>query len=81
MLLHYVSSMLYNRWCVPKSLYDIFWLPLLFHSPQCKILQWTFTTSSGIINKTVIALITFIISYTTSISKIQIKSEKINGDK
>ena len=75
-LLHYVSAMLYNQWCVPKTLYDIFWLPLLFNSPQCKILQWGFTTSSGIINQIIITVITWVISYSTKISTFKDSSNK-----
>ena len=78
MLLHYISAMLYNQWCVPKTLYDIFWLPLLYQSPQCKILQWGFTTSSGIINQIIITAISWIISYATRISSF---NNNLNKDK
>ena len=77
MLLHYVSAMLYNQWCVPKTFSDILWLPLLFHSPQCKILQWGFTTSSGIINQVIITVITWLITYTTKISTFNVESRNV----
>ena len=71
MILHYISAILYNRWCAPKTLYDVLLLPLIFHTPQCKILQWAFTTSAGSINQIILIIITWAISYVTRISNIK----------
>ena len=57
MILHYISAILYNRWCVPKTLYDAVLIPFTFHTPQCKILQWGFTTSTGSINQIIVIII------------------------
>lgn len=74
MIFHYTFAILYNIWCVPRKWYDILWLPVLFHSPHCKILQWGFTTSCGTINQIVITIMTWTISYMTS------NSENINDE-
>lgn len=71
MILHYISAILYNMWCVPKTFYDVLLLPLIFHTPQCKLLQWGFTTSAGSINQIIVIIITWAISYVTRISKIK----------
>ena len=71
MLLHYISVILYNRWCVPKSWYDVLFTPVIFHTPQCKILQWVFTTSTSSINEIIIIITTSAICYITRVSSIE----------
>ncbi len=60
--LHYCVSVLYNYLCVPKTIIGFIIYPLSFHSPQCKILLWSFNLTSNSVNHFAATCVTWFLS-------------------
>lgn len=60
--IHYLSSLLYHKWCAPVSIIGFILSPLLITSPHCKALLWCINTGHEIINIMWVSIGTYSIS-------------------
>ena len=49
-LLHYVASHLYVKWCVPSTIYGFLLSPFLVATPYCTGLRWLMYTGANTIH-------------------------------
>ena len=49
-LLHYIASHLYVKWCVPNTMYGFLMSPFLVATPYCTGLRWLIYTGANTIH-------------------------------
>ena len=49
-IIHYVSSQLYNHFCAPNVWYGIFISPFLSVTPHCNAFRWIITEAGNVFN-------------------------------
>ena len=49
-IIHYVASQLYIKWCTPYSFYGFVISPFLTLTPHCQGLRWVLYNGAGVIN-------------------------------
>lgn len=49
-IIHFIASQLYIRWCTPYSFYGFVISPFLTLTPHCQGLRWVLYNGAGVIN-------------------------------
>ncbi len=60
--LHYFSSHLYIKFCVPNTIFGFFMSPFMISTPHCQGLRWIVYNAAGVINNMWILIGTWLYS-------------------